>query len=92
LLENAIYHGIEPLPEGGRISVSSLAEGRRVSVCIRNPRAPDSNAVRRQGNGIALENIRLRLQLAFGAQAGVALREVGEEFETTLYFPREKMQ
>ena len=31
-------------------------------------------------------------ELAFGAQAGVALREVGDEFETTLYFPREKMQ
>jgi two-component system sensor histidine kinase AlgZ len=92
LLENAVYHGVEPLPQGGRISVSGLAEGRRVSVSIRNPRAPDSNGARRQGNRIALENIRLRLQLAFGAQAGVALREVGEEFETTLYFPREKMQ
>jgi two-component system sensor histidine kinase AlgZ len=92
LLENAVYHGVEPLPHGGRISVTSLAEGRRVSVSIRNPRAPDNNGTRRQGNHIALENIRLRLQLAFGAQAGVALREVGEEFETTLYFPREKMQ
>jgi two-component system sensor histidine kinase AlgZ len=92
LLENAIYHGVEPLPQGGRISISSLAEGRRVSVSIRNPRVPDSTGARRQGNGIALENIRLRLQLAFGAQAGVALREMGEEFETTLYFPREKMQ
>ena len=92
LLENAVYHGVEPLPQGGRISVSSLAEGRQVSVSIRNPQAPDSKVARRQGNRIALENIRLRLQLAFGGQAGVALREVGEEFETTLYFPREKMQ
>lgn len=92
LLENAVYHGIEPLPQGGRISVSSLAEGRRVSVSIRNPQAPEKMGVRRQGNRIALENIRLRLQLAFGGQAGVSLREIGEEFETTLYFPREKMQ
>ena len=92
LLENAVYHGIEPLPQGGRISVSSLAEGRRVSVSIRNPRAADTNGARRRGNRMALENIRMRLQLAFGGQSGVALREVGEEFETTLYFPREKMQ
>jgi two-component system sensor histidine kinase AlgZ len=92
LLENAVYHGVEPLPQGGQISVSGLAEGRRISVSIRNPRVPESNAVHRQGNRIALENIRLRLQLAFGSQAGVALREVGEEFETTLYFPREKIQ
>jgi len=80
------------LPQGGRISVRGLAEGRRVSVSIRNPRPPESHRSRRQGHRIALENIRLRLQLAFGAQAGVALREVGDEFETTLYFPREKMQ
>lgn len=92
LLENAVYHGIEPLPQGGRISISGTAEGRRISITVRNPRVPDSVGERPGGNRIALENIRLRLQLAFGAQAGVALRETGDLFETTLYFPREKMQ
>jgi two-component system sensor histidine kinase AlgZ len=92
LLENAVYHGIEMLPGGGRILISGGAEGRRISIVIRNPRATGSAEAHRKGNRIALENIRLRLQLAFGEQAGVALREVGDEFETTLYFPREKMQ
>ena len=92
LLENAVYHGVEPLPEGGVITISGVAEGRRIVITIRNPRVPDSAGGRSQGNRIALENIRLRLQLAFGTQAGVALHEVGDEFETTLYFPREKMQ
>jgi len=92
LLENAVYHGVEPLSQGGRISIRGTAEGRRVSITVCNPRAPDTAGKRRQGNQIALANIRLRLQLAFGAQAGVALREAGDLFETTLYFPREKMQ
>ena len=92
LLENAVYHGVEPLPEGGVITISGVAEGRRITITIRNPRAPETAGGHPQGNRIALENIRLRLQLAFGSQAGVALREVGDEFETTLYFPREKMQ
>lgn len=92
LLENAVYHGIEPSPEGGRISIQGAAEGRRISITIRNPRAPGNDEAHRDGNHIALENIRLRLQLAFGPQSGVALREVDDEFETTLYFPREKMQ
>jgi two-component system sensor histidine kinase AlgZ len=92
LLENAVYHGIEMLPGGGRILISGSAEGRRISIVIRNPRATGSAEAHRKGNRIALENIRLRLQLAFGEQAGVALREVDDEFETTLYFPREKMQ
>ncbi|HHJ17000.1 MAG TPA: sensor histidine kinase [Gammaproteobacteria bacterium] len=92
LLENAVYHGVEPLPAGGLITISGTAEGRRIAITIRNPRVPDTRGGHPQGNRIALENIRLRLQLAFGSQAGVALREVGDEFETTLYFPREKMQ
>ncbi len=92
LLENAVYHGIEPLPAGGRISVAGNAEGHRISICIRNPRGPAGAAEHRAGHQIALENIRLRLQLAFGAQAGVALREIADGFETTLYFPREKLR
>ena len=92
LLENAVYHGIEPLPGGGRIAIHGAAEGKRISISIRNPRARGNSEAHRTGNRIALDNIRLRLQLAFGNQAGVALREVGDEFETTLYFPREKMQ
>lgn len=92
LLENAVYHGIERLPAGGCIAIHGAAEGRRISIKIRNPRAPGNADAHRKGNRIALENIRLRLQLAFGEQAGVALRELDDEFETTLYFPREKMQ
>ncbi len=92
LLENAIYHGIEPSPQGGRIRITGWAEGKRITIKISNPRAPSRADAHRKGNHIALENIRLRLQLAFGAQAGVALTEVGDEFETTLYFPREKLQ
>ncbi len=92
LLENAVYHGVEPLPQGGCISVSGLATGRRIAITIRNPHVPEGDGARRHGNRMALENIRLRLQLAFGAQAGVGISDVGEEFEATVYFPREKMQ
>jgi len=92
LLENAIYHGIELSPAGGRIRIAGWAEGKRITIKITNPRAPSRAEAHRKGNQIALDNIRLRLQLAFGAQAGVALTEVGDEFETTLYLPREKMQ
>jgi two-component system sensor histidine kinase AlgZ len=92
LLENAIYHGVEPLPQGGLIRIRGAAEGRRITIRITNPRAPRRTEAHRRGNQIALENIRLRLQLAFGSSTGVALRETGDTFETTLYFPREKLQ
>ncbi|MGD2074485.1 MAG: histidine kinase [Gammaproteobacteria bacterium] len=92
LLENAVYHGIEPSPDGGLIRICGWAEGRRITIRITNPRAPRGAEAHRKGNQIALDNIRLRLQLAFGSPAGVALTETDDSFETTLYFPREKLQ
>ncbi len=91
LLENAVYHGIEGLPQGGRITIHGATEGKRIVITVRNPRATRGIASHRKGNRIALDNIRQRLQLVFGSQAGVAMREVDDEFETTLYFPREKV-
>jgi len=91
LLENAVYHGIEALPQGGHITIHGTTEGKRIVITIRNPRATRNIASHRKGNRIALENIRLRLQLAFGNQAGVAMREMDDAFETTLYVPREKV-
>lgn len=90
LLENAVYHGIEPLPAGGTVHITGSVEGPRIRITVRNPKPYTGSARHRQGNQIALNNIRLRLQLAFGNQAGVALRELDDEFETSMYFPREK--
>lgn len=90
LLENAVYHGIEPLPAGGTIHITGCVEGPRIRITVRNPKPQTGSARHRKGNQIALNNIRLRLQLAFGNQTGVALRELDDEFEASMYFPREK--
>ena len=69
LLENAIYHGIERLPEGGTIRVDGRCQQDRVEIAISNP-VPDAGAgVQHEGNRIAQENIRQRLQIAFGGRA-----------------------
>ncbi len=90
LLENAVYHGIEPLAGGGVIHITGCVEGPRIRITVRNPRPTGRGPESRQGNRIALKNIRLRLQLAFGGRAGVALRELDDVFEASMYFPREK--
>ncbi len=89
LLENAVYHGIEPLPAGGTVHITGCVEGPRIRITVRNPKPLTGRARHRKGNHIALNNIRLRLQLVFGSQAGVALRELDDEFEASMYFPRE---
>ncbi|HEY5994898.1 MAG TPA: histidine kinase [Gallionellaceae bacterium] len=77
LLENAVYHGIEPLAEGGEIDIQlGLKEGDIV-LEISNPRTePGTHHV---GNRLALENIRERLSLLFDIEAQYFV-ETGQDF------------
>ncbi len=68
LLENAVYHGIEPLAEGGEIVMSGTLQQNMIHVSISNPTNAQSNG-RGTGNHIALDNVRQRLQ-AFYAERG----------------------
>ncbi|MEO1575467.1 MAG: histidine kinase, partial [Pseudomonadota bacterium] len=65
LLENAIYHGIENLPDGGTITISGQDYGKGFDIDIRNPLPPPSRVKPSSGNQIALKNIRQRLELAY---------------------------
>jgi len=87
LIENAIYHGIEPLAEGGLIEVVGGREGGMVTITVRNP-LPEADALRtREGNRVALENIRQRLELAYGDRARLQVQESLQRFEVTVGFP-----
>lgn len=71
LVENAVYHGIEPSFAGGAIEVQMRAEGEFLHVTITNPLPETLNAVQRraQGNRIAMDNVRERLYSHFGDKA-----------------------
>ena len=93
LLENAVYHGIEPSPAGGEIRITGRMEGTgsaaRVRLEIRNP-LPEPAAPprgRRFGHHMALENVRERLQLQLGARAELHAGAQAEGFCTVLYLP-----
>lgn len=85
LLENAIYHGIEPRAAGGSVHIRGERSGELISVVVRNPLAAPAGV--RQGNHLALENIRERLLLLYGARALVKAGAFGEEYIVTLRFP-----
>ncbi|EQD36551.1 Signal transduction response regulator, receiver region domain protein, partial [mine drainage metagenome] len=85
LLENAIYHGIEPRPEGGTVTVTGERTAELVSVVVRNP--VDERQAEREGNGVALANIRERLALLYGTRALVKAGRFDEEYIVTLRFP-----
>lgn len=87
LLENAVYHGIEPLPEGGSIVVSGNFDGDEIELSVSNPIPNDDANSRRNGHGIALDNIKQRLQLAWPGKSSVELQSEPGLYRVVLRFP-----
>ena len=90
LLENAIYHGIEPSPDGGTVNVTGKTAGDRIHIAISNPLPPAPAPRRQEGNRIALQNIRERLELAYPGRAQLKIDSGHDRFEATLIFPGEE--
>lgn len=85
LVENAVYHGVEPLAEGGEIAIEVAGAGDQVVVRLTNPYRPGAD--NHVGNKMALANIRERLQLHFDAEASLQARVDGPAYEVTLRLP-----
>ncbi|MEO1202343.1 MAG: histidine kinase [Pseudomonadota bacterium] len=88
LLENAIFHGIELLPEGGEVRVTGRREEDRLVIEIANPVALNARRTR-PGNEMALSNIRQRYELAYGSRASVDIEAGDERYVVRLRFPRD---
>jgi len=85
LLENAVYHGVEPGTGAGRVVVHIERRGARVLVRIENPYFEEH--ARRAGNRMAQANIRERLQLFFDAEARLATRVAAGRYVVELEMP-----
>jgi len=85
LLENAIYHGIEPRVDGGTIHIAGRSEGKQLYLQISNPVAHRKSASR--GNQIAQENIRARLTTLYGAHGEMTMQEENGVFRVELSWP-----
>ena len=87
LLENAVYHGIEPAHQGGVIHITGRYRRGRVNLSIRNSLPTVPEGVCRKGNKLALENIRQRLEGLFGMQASLTESRVEDEHQVRLVIP-----
>ena len=70
LVENAVYHGISQLPQGGVVRIRAWRESSLVCVEVQNP-VPARVVSRPGGNRMALDNIRQRLDAQYGAAASL---------------------
>jgi two-component system sensor histidine kinase AlgZ len=90
LLENAVYHGIEPSIEPGVVSINIYHVRGEVHMVLRNPYRREGS--HHSGNKMALANIRERLHLHFDAEAALKA-SVGDrhyEVHITLPYVKEK--
>jgi sensor histidine kinase YesM len=72
LVENAIKHGIEPALRGGEVRVTAIRTGDAIDISVHDSGAGLAGV---PGQGIGLQNVRERLQLAYHGGASFALRE-----------------
>ncbi len=85
LVENAVYHGIEPGIAAGVIEVRIERRGDRLRLQLSNPYHEDYQ--HRQGNRMALDNIRERLQLHFDVEASLDTRIAEGRYEIGIVMP-----
>jgi two-component sensor histidine kinase len=89
LIENAVVHGIEPSIEGGRVSVQARVEDGRLLLTVHDNGRGLGAAPRRGGNGMALANIRERLQARYGSAATLDVVAASPGTRAVLSLPTE---
>ncbi len=78
LVENAIKHGIEPKPEGGKVRLSAGVQGTQLWVEVGDTGVglPDGDFMEgpTSGTGLGLQNIRERLAMLYPGKSRLMLR------------------
>ena len=90
LVENAIFHGIEPGAGPGTVLIRISHDKDQVRLLLANPYHPEHQ--HRAGNRMALANIRERLALHFDVEATLATEVVGDKFEIRMLLPYRRQE
>lgn len=85
LLENAVYHGIEPMHEGGEITIKLYRSGKEMHLDVYNP--CQAQGRHHSGNKMALANIRERLALQFDLEANYSVEAGNDYYRVHILIP-----
>ena len=86
LVENAVKHGIAPLPAGGELRISARLHGDTLLLEVGNPgRLAEARA---DSPGLGLANTRERLRILYGSRASLRLENRDGRVAATVLVPR----
>ncbi len=86
LLENAVYHGIEPRQQPGTIEISGHHRDDAIEFMICNP-TPKFRSNHRNSNHMALDNIRERLKATYGSEASLLTETIDDRYYVAIRIP-----
>lgn len=84
IMENAVYHGIQPLVNGGFIRISLFPQANQWCLMVENDCPEEASKTRL---GMAQVNIRARLEAYFGDSAKLTTEQSGKRYKTLLILP-----
>jgi two-component system sensor histidine kinase AlgZ len=87
LVENAVKHGIEPAAHGGMLRVRTRVRRGQVEVLVANSLPGSAAPPAAPGHGIALRNVRERLQLMHDVAADFSARRHGDVYRVQIVVP-----
>lgn len=85
LLENAVYHGIEPIADTGIININIYKSRNEVHIVLRNPYQTEGK--HHSGNKMALNNIHERLALHFDAESSLESKVSDSVYQVHIIIP-----
>lgn len=84
LIENAVLHGVEPSNEPNLIELKVFKRKSRLIIAVSNPFHPKHQS---KGRGLAIKNIKKRLQISYGSQAQLEQTVVDGKYHSELCLP-----
>ena len=85
MLENSIFHGVEKILTKSTISILVEILQNQINIIITNPYAQDNKTLKK-GHGIAIENVRQRLQAYYGPSVTFQTFAGAEMFTTVVRY------
>ena len=86
LVENAVKHGVEPDPQGGRLRIRTYQRDSMACIDIDNT-VPSGPTTPSAGHGIALANVRDRLRLLHDVHGRFDARPQGKGYRVHIELP-----